>query len=409
MASVFERFRRTPSAPATDPIVAVLSGQPTLQAPATEVARPRRPFVGFLQILAIVAVIGLAVLYSRETVTPRAPGVGPANESTAAPLPGVRVVLPQSASAAVQLNLTGTVNVRSYLTLTPEITGRVVAMSPALRDGGSFRANEPLLTMDSRDFELMLEQARAEVAVAESQTLLLEAESEAAQQNYALMHPDKPVPTLVAKLPQIAQGRAQLRSAVARASMAELDLARTAFSLPFSGVITEASVEVGQMLNRGQAFGKAFSVAAVEVTAPVAEDDLARLQPIAGRTAAVVAGDRVIQARVERVSAELDQRTRFSKLFLSFAEDHNLKPGAFVDIVIEGPDVDDTYVLPESAEQVNSTVWRVVAGRLELVPLNVLGRVADGLIVSAFDAGQGIVLGPVPGASVGLPVRIVSQ
>ena len=366
----------------------------------------RKPFIGFVQIAVVVVLVGLAVMYAREdgaTGTPGAGGFGgPAPTARQAPV--VKVIMPTAASSAVRVETTGTINVRSYVGLMPEVSGRIVDVSPALRTGGSFAANETLLRVDRRDFELAVEQARAEVASARSQLLLMQAEGDAARANYALLHPGEPVPPLVARVPQIAQGRAQVQGAEARAAIANLDLARTVFSLPFAGKITDATAEVGQMLSRGQAFGQAFSFDGLEASVPIAQDDLARLQPVEGRTATVIAGDLQLQAVVERVSAELDERTRFAKLFLTFSTSPDVAPGTFVDVVVDGPQVSSTFVLPEAAEQ-GGYVWLVQDGKLARHEPTVIGQSATGLVVEAFPPGEGIVVGPVPGAFDGLDVR----
>jgi RND family efflux transporter MFP subunit len=262
------------------------------------------------------------------------------------------------------------------------------------------------LTVERRDFELALDQAKADVASAQSQVLLAQAEGDAARQNYALLNPGQPVPPLVAKLPQIAQGRAQLQAAQARRDIAELDLSRTQFTLPFAGRVTETSAEIGQMVSRGQSFGQAFSVESVEVTVPVSQIDLSRLQPVEGRSVTVSSDEKTFVAVVERVSAELDGRTRFAKLFLSLQNEISITPGAFVDVVVQGPTVEKTFVLPESAEQGGGYIWWVNEGTLAQHNPKILARTGSNLIVEAFNAGQGIVVGPVPGAFEGLKVKM---
>ena len=364
----------------------------------------RRRWMGPLQILVVALLVLLAVLYACEPEGDDAPQLSPGRGE--APPPLVPIHRPEAASTVLRVAATGSVNVRNRVALIPQVGGRVVSLSPALRPGGAFAADEELLTIDRRDFELAYDQARADIATAQSSLLLEQAQSGAARANYALLNPGEEVPELVARIPQIAQARARLAAANARAEIAALDLARTSFSLPFAGHVTDSSAEIGQVLSRGQSFGQAFAEDAVEVIVPIPPDDLESLAPAVGRGAAIRYGDSVLAASVERVSPELDGRTRFATLYLKFDPDADPPPpGAFVDVEIEGPALTDTFLLPEAAEQVNGSVWVVSGGVLKRVTPRTLGRSAEGWLVAAFDAADGVVLGAVPGARDDLVVQ----
>ena len=374
-----------------------------------QVPAKRRRWLGPVQIIVVLALILGALFYAR------APGRGGGPPPTFAnmqedPLPIVNIARPVAAPTTIKVHATGTVNVRNYVALTPQVGGRVVTVSPELRAGGTFSAGDQLLVIDRKDFELALDQARADIAAAQSSLMLQRAESDAARANYALLHPNEEVPPLIARIPQIAQARAQLSAARARTEIAALNLRRTSFSLPFDGRITESTAEVGQVLIAGQSFGRAFAFDALEVVVPIAADELDRISPPIGRSATVLAAEQTLTAAIERVSAELDERTRFAELYLRFAPEADPPPpGTFVDVVLQGPDIERTYLLPAAAEQINRSVWVVAQGILEPVMPRTLGNTSTGWVVDAFDYKDGIVLGAVPGAEAGLPVDIGSE
>ena len=126
------------------------------------------------------------------------------------------------------------------------------------------------------------------------------------------------------------------------------------------------------------------------------------------RRATVRAPGLELEATVERVSAELDARTRFAKLYLGLPGDAEIAPGTFVDVTVHGPVLDDTFLLPDAAEQAGGYVWRVVDGRLRRQDVTVLGRSPAGLVVRAFDPGEGVVTGAAPGGREGSSVRAVA-
>ena len=270
-------------------------------------------------------------------------------------------------------------------------------------------AGQELLKIDPKDFELALDQAAADIAAANSNLELLQAERDAATANYALLHGNKPVPPLVAKTPQIAQGRAQIAAARARASVAELELSRTSFRLPFSGKVTQTTAEVGQLLTRGQPFGEVFASDAVQVTVPLPQDDLRRLAPVVGRRATVSSDGITVAATVERVAAQLDDRTRFARLFLNLDDSDRLTPGSFVEVTLSGPVLQNTFVLPTTVQQPGGVLWVVRDNKLERIEPELRFRTRSQIVVDAFESGDGIVIGSVPGAAPGLPVQVAGH
>ena len=367
--------------------------------------KPRRRWAGTVQVVVVIALVLLALLYARAPDN----GNGTLQIGTGEnPLPLVNVYQPAAAANVLTVAATGSVDVRNRVALTPQVTGRVVSISSSLRVGGTFKAGEQLLLIDPRDFRLAVDAAEADVATAESDLKLEQARSDAARANYDLLHPDEEVPALVARVPQIAQAEARLAAARARQRVAALDLERTAFSLPFDGTVTRTRAEVGQLLTRGQSFGEVFAEDAIEVVVPISADNLKRLDPGVGRRARIRDPYRTFDAVVEKVSAELDSRTRFATLYLKVTGEPPV-PGTFVDVEIEGPVFADTFLLPHSAEQANDRVWIVTNGELRAVTTPTLGRAADGWITYAFDPGDGVVLGAVPGAREGQAVEVAES
>ena len=71
-----------------------------------------------------------------------------------------------------------------------------------------------------------------------------------------------------------------------------------------------------------------------------------------------------------------------------------------------GPVLENVYVLPESAFRESGRVWTVQDGILDELRPRTLGRVDSGWVTEAFDAGQGVVDGTVPGVRKGMAVAV---
>lgn len=362
-------------------------------------------YSGVLQIVLIALLLILTFVFTRaptaEQVNNR-PTLASGSERPEEQL--VTVIRPIPMRTAPHIKSTGSLNVRAYVTLSSQVGGRVVSVSDALRTGGTFAANEVLLVIDPSNFDLNVEQAQADIDAAEATLKLRNAESAVAIDNYALLHRTNPVPSLVAKKPQIDQAKAQLSAARARHKTTLLAQSRSRFSLPFSGRVTESTIAVGQLISQGENFGRVFALDAVQVSVPITSQELSLITPAKGRRATVTVDGISYAAIVDRVAAELDMQTRFVTAYLDVEGD--IPPGSFASVAIEGAPQANTYLLPESAHRINDTVWIVDSDKLLKVNPHLILNTDEGMIVRAFDFKSGIVISSIPGAVEGLSVSI---
>ena len=111
-----------------------------------------------------------------------------------------------------------------------------------------------------------------------------------------------------------------------------------------------------------------------------------------------------------RVSSVIAPQTRLATVFLEFSQDHvpdSLPlPGTFAEIEISGPSYEGVYVLPGSVLQDQGSTWVVQEGTLRAFEPRTLGRTDEGWVVEPFDAGEGVVVGALPGAREGLVVAV---
>ena len=374
-----------------------------------------RRVAGFLQIAVIIAIVAGATLYacrwtSNESDPEDAlPPIARDQFSQSSNML-VEVVRPETIETTVQIEATGTIAYRTTVDVVPQVQGRVVWVSSALRAGGEFKSGEKLFRLDDADAKLAVQQAKADMQSAYAEMRLTEAEREAAIQNYQLLHGETEVPALVAKEPQLARSEAAIERARTRVLLAELDLSRTEFSFPFDGKVITSKVSVGQLLRVGQAVGSVYDIRDVEAAFPVSTVHLASLEPVVGRRALIEFGQEVTEAVIERRSSELDARTRTSVLYARITDDSvDLIPGQFIQATIFGPTLTNVFLLPESAEQANQKAWVVQENQLKSQPLTVLDRQSDGLLVTAFSTFDGIVKGSLPDAQDGESVQVISN
>lgn len=366
-----------------------------------------RNWRGWAQLGVVLAVVVIAVLLARLPSEP-AWEVESAPDRGAVGVP-VDVVKPERTPQSVSVRLNGSVLADGAVNLALPVAGRVVDVSAALRTGGSFSAGEVLLKLDDRLLANRVDEAEAAERAAAAKLEKKQAQGAAGRAEYLRSNPGATVPPLVEKTPQIKYAQANLDRERARVATARLMLEQSELSVPFDGRLAGASViAVGDLLNRGQVVGSAFRADALRITATIPTEDVERLSPIVGREATVDLGRSTLPARVTALSASVDAVTRAATVTLHFAEEAALAalppPGAFAQIVIRGDTRDDVYLLPTRAEHDGGTAWVVADGALRSVRPRTLDRVRGGWLVEAFDAADGVVLGPLHNAREGLAV-----
>ena len=372
--------------------------------------RPR--WLGVVQLVLIVAAIAVALWFARA---PERVQRGVASHLTdERAKPAVSVIRPAPVAQSITVELTGSVRMERRTRIASEVVGRVVFVSPNFANGGAVAANETLIQVDPAGFELEVEAAERAVREAEAHVEMERARGEADADAFARENPGAAVPEVVRRVPWIELAQAALERERAALDQARLQLERTSISLPFDARVVRSDVAVGELVGPAELVGPSsrlgvvYRPRAVEVDAPVEPRDLAYLAPAIGRSAEVRAGGATWPAEIVRVSSVVSPKTRLGSLFLRFGEGSPAEslplPGTFVEVAITGPSHDNVYVLPESAMQERGRVWVVDGGELRSLVPREIGRAADGWVVEAFDAGEGVVVSALPGARAGLAV-----
>lgn len=366
----------------------------------------RSQLAGYVQLAAVVVAIVVAVYFAQAPDRT----VGAGLELEAAPMPVVSVIEPRPTRSPLVVELTGTVGLATSAAVQTEVAAKVVWISPNFRSGASIPAGETIVRLDPTDLELLVEAAEGAVEEAEALVWREEARGKHDADVFARNHPGIGISDRVRRLPSLARRQAQLMQAQTMLKAAEEKLRRTSVSLPFDSQVLSVSVELGELALPVKTLGTVYRTTALQTEVPVEPRILEQLAPVLGRAAQVRADGTTYRAEVERVSAAVSPTSRLATLFLKFSDtspgDALPRPGTFALVSIDGPDLQDVYVLPESAEQDRASVWIVEGGKLRSHSPRTLGRGSAGWIVSGFDAGDGIVLGTINGAREGLAVQV---
>jgi len=386
----------------------------------------------------VVAAVGAFILV---TTAPSVEHVTPERAIAA-----VRTREPKPQSVRLLVRSQGTVEPRSESALVPEVSGRVVWVSPALVSGGFFELGEPLLRIERRTYEMAAERAEAAVARALGEFDYADAELER-QRGLSARN--------VASTSQLSQARrarrvadASLTEARVALEQAEWELERTQIPAPFEGRVREERVDVGQVVSRGASLGTIYATDHVEIRLPVADHQLAYLdlprfprrthdavdadpdgsptkdgapretahQPKV-RLRARFAGQEHEWSGVVRTEGEIDARSRMVHVVARVDDPYGMKHdrdgkpplavGLFVRAEIEGPLAEDVIVIPRYALRDERHILIVDADdRLHTREVEVLRIDGDDVLIQgALAPGERICVSPLQVVVEGMRVR----
>ena len=226
-------------------------------------------FNKLLKWLLPVLVLALAITGGRYIVSqrPSAPQFEPPQVPVS--IDAIRVA-PQDYRVVVHSE--GTVEPRTASTLIPQVSGKIVAISPTFREGGFFEQGDILVTLDPRDYELAIASAEAQVAQAESALEQELAQAKVVEGDWRML--GREAPELGLRKPQIAAARATLLSAESQLKRARFDLERTRIRAPYDGQVLEKNVDVGQFVSTGTLLARVYATDYVEIRLPLSDRQL---------------------------------------------------------------------------------------------------------------------------------------
>ena len=351
------------------------------------------------------------------------PRVEPRAPERIAPL--VRAIEVEPETIRLQVSTHGTVMPRTESDLVPEVSGRVIWRSPNLVSGGFFDEVDPLLRIDPLDYEVALEQARADVARARSE--LSDANRDDQRQQDLKAQGVASDAQREDAANRLAIAKAALRVAQAALARAERDLERAEIVAPYPGRVRSERVDVGQFVVRGSPVATLYAVDRAEVRLPIHDEELAFLEvPLAREQSDVPAQFPVVlrarfagvehawEGKIVRTEGELDPRTRMVHVIAEVADPYApddtppLSVGLFVEADISGKEAEGIVTLPRSSLRGENQVLVIDAeDRLRYRDVDLLRVDAEDILVrGGLEAGERVCVSALETATDGMKVRV---
>ncbi len=342
----------------------------------------------------------------------------------------VQTVTATPADCPIEVWGTGTVKPRKKVDIVPEVSGKIISISPNFVQGGVFSKGDELFRIEPIDYEVMLEKAKASLAAARLSLEIEKTRGDIARKewNNIKASDDDSEPPLTLRKPQLKQAEAALAAAEAEVRLARMNLERTRVRAPFNCVVTDENIDVGQYLKQGTKVGTLTGTDMAEIVVPVSIDDLEfiKIPGVGGvkdgarAEVSVQARDRTYrwQGKVVRLLGDVDPKSRMFRVVVDVPKPFKCRKAGtecnvrlaewlFVDVNFHCGTLHNVYALKRDLIRNNETVWVMDKNsRLEIKKVNVIRYQRDTAIVDrGIEPGDRIVTTSITGAADGMLLR----
>ena len=347
----------------------------------------------------------------------------------------VEVIPARKTRERIRIYQNGTVVAAQSVVLSPEVNGRVIEQSPELVPGGRFETGDIILKIDPRDYQYAVEQKKSEVENALSNLKEEGGRQIIAKREWNLLGEDLETTEagreLALRIPHLRKARASLAAAGSALQDAELDLERTTIRAPFNAFVQRESVDIGQIVTQQTQLATLIGTDRlwVQVSTPIEQLQWIRIPGIhgpEGSKAKVIqkGGNSTVlierEGRVVRLLGDIQINTRTSRVLVAVDDPLGLeaKPGesslpllvgAFVDVEIEGIEVDDVFLVPWRAIREGVQVWIMDDNdRLAVRTVDILKSRPDDtvLVRDGLQEGDRIIVSPLSTPIPGMQLRV---
>jgi RND family efflux transporter MFP subunit len=332
----------------------------------------------------------------------------------------------------IQLAAHGRVQASIQSRLVSQVAGQVVSVSEEFKEGGVFAKGDVLLSIDPRDYDVQVKithasLASAKVTLEEEQNRAVQAKKE-----WASTQSQSAISAFALRKPQVAAATSAYDSAQAKYQQALVDRERTQIKAPFSGRLISQQINLGDVVNVHTPLASIYASDSLEVRMPINhsylqfinlpnESDLTEPSaPLATLTITnpLTAQKEQWSGTLIRTAASVDELSQQLHLIakidhpikMQSNKPHPLKVGQYVDVLLQGKQLDDVSVVNNDAIYQNHYVYIVENNTLQKRIVSVLWQNKSHSIISTGLAIEDeLIITPLGKISSGTAVSIQSQ
>ncbi|WP_144393863.1 efflux RND transporter periplasmic adaptor subunit [Pleionea sediminis] len=293
----------------------------------------------------------------------------------------------------------GVVEPAQVITLSAQVSGQVIEVLDSFEPGRQVTKGQPLIKVDSSDYELRMKQLKAQLAQANADFIIEQGEQERAKSDYRAINSKLSGlrKSLVLREPQLKIAQSRLDAAEAELAQAQLELSRTLVKAPFDGQIISQMTNLGAMVSEGSPIARLQGNRRywVKVSLPLSQIKWLPIQSMnqnltcTSETSTVVIRNRTAwnsdeyrTGCIKQVVGELTAQTRMVQLLVEVLDPlaltsksenlPSLMVGSYVEAELPIKKLENIIRLPQDYLRKNNTVWVREENKLSIRQVDVL-------------------------------------
>lgn len=378
----------------------------------------------FLRLLIpfVVLVVGALLAWRLGT-----PVEAPKPEPTPPQVLKTEILELQRTTFPVMLQSQGTVRAHYTTTITPQVSGVIIAIHPNFEDGAFFKKEDVLAELDPADFKVAVSSAESGVARAQAALIQEEARAKQARLNWDDLGYDEEPSDLVLRVPQLKEAKANVDAAQADLDQALRNLERTKIRAPFDGRVQKRAIGLGQAVGSSTPLGEVFATDFAEIRLPLSPRQLAYVMlpsqegdaPVKVTLTDAVAGENspLWEATIVRTEGALDESSRELFAIARIDDPFSVKSGRPplligqpVRATIEGSKLHEVFVIPRNALRGVNRVYLVDRENpsIQRTQIDPIWSTEEVLVVrDGLEVGQWLSITRLPYAPDEAPVEVI--
>lgn len=367
----------------------------------------------FLIALSGIILVAIAVLVANYTIESKKPFRTKAKQVTSTAF----VSTVQNSDVPVLITESGRLVAKNKMDLFSEVQGVMEATAREFKPGSRFKKGEILLRIRNNDYYANL-QAQKSVLQNLITSILpdLRLDYPEAYQKWDLYLKQFDMDKPISELPVPSSEKEKffitgknIYTTYYNTKNLELVYAKYNIQAPFSGVLTETTVNPGTVIRPGQRLGEFIDPSVYEMQVAVSQSMITSLS--VGISVEVVQPENPSESwtgRITRINGKVDPTTQTVQVFIELSGE-GLKDGMFLEARMPGKAKNNAYEVNRRLLVDEEGLFLVKDSSLVLQPVSILHKGEKTAIVRGLPDGAQLVSKAIPGAYHGMPVSVYTE
>ncbi len=310
------------------------------------------------------------------------------------------------------LEAEGRLESQSYVDLSSEVQGKILAGSVSLKKGQSFSKGQVLARIYKEEAYLALKSKKSTflntiASILPDMKIDFSDSYSAWYQFFSAIEIDKKLPEM--PKPKTDKEKVFLASRNILTSFYsiesdEIRLEKYALIAPFSGSFTEVYMEIGSIANPGTKIARMIRTDELELEVPIESSKIQWVKIGDVPRIFDASGTEVGKGRLVRIAKFVDTKSQSVSAFIALSGNEYLLQGSYLKAIFDGKSIADAMEIPRNCIFNSNEVFIVSNGKLEKKEINILKYNEKTLIFNGLNQGDSLIVQPLINMAAGTRV-----